>query len=35
MTCLMRTTGEQLDCKGEGKVTYPLLDRVNIRRVIP
>lgn len=26
-TCLMRTTGEQLECEGKGKVTYPLLDR--------
>jgi hypothetical protein len=25
-TCLMRTTGEQLEC-GQGKVAYPLLDR--------
>jgi hypothetical protein len=28
--CLMRTTGEQLEC-GQGKVAYPLLDRPNYK----
>ena len=31
MSCLIRQTGQQLECRAEGKVRYPLLDRPGYR----